>query len=445
MEECVICCNTYKKSVSCKLCDYKTCYTCFSKYIIDGTITPKCMNCEKPWTRKHLIESFGNYFVTHKYKHKRENVLFELEKSLLPETQPFAARVKKIAEYDKTIISLRNKQREIVCSINRLDVGILEEEFEEFLQNRKTLRIQYCIIDEDITNIILRKNRLMQMDTSIGKKNTVNKLMIKCPQEDCRGYVNTRNMKCGLCEIQLCKSCHEKFEDNHTCNQETVQTVKLLMNDTKNCPSCKSMIYKIEGCDQMFCTQCHTAFSWRTGEVFHGRIHNPHYYEFLRKNGGAVREVGDIPCGGLPSYRLIHKILGTNEHVRVDAIHALCTHIEVVELPYYNIDNIQGNLSLRIEYLNDGITLENFKRELQKREKATNKKREISTILNTFVIVSSDIFRRMIDDKTTSYIHEFDAIREFTNESLMDVSKVYTSCVVPVIGNDWTIKKERCM
>lgn len=446
MEECVICCSTYTKSVSCKLCEYKTCYACFSRYIIEGTITPKCMKCEKPWTRKHLLESFGNYFVTHKYKHKRENILFELEKSLLPDTQPLAARAKKIAEYDKTVNNLRDKQRELVNYINNLDVGILQEEFEEYLQNRKTLRIQCCAIDEDITNIYLRKNRIMQRDLSMGKKTSVNKLMIKCPQEECRGYVNTRNMKCGLCEIQLCQSCHEIYdEENHTCNQQTIDTVKLLMHDTKNCPSCKSMIYKIEGCDQMFCTVCQTAFSWRTGEIVHGRIHNPHYYEYLRKNGGAGREVGDIPCGGIPPHQLIRKLFKFNEDVIIDTIYALCIHVELVEIPHYNVNNVQGNLDLRIDYLNDVISLENFKRELQKREKAMNKKREISTILNTFVIVSSDIFRRMIDDKTIPYLREFESIKEFTNESLMDVSRVYTSCVVPIIDDNWSIKRERCI
>lgn len=53
-----------------------------------------------------------------------------------------------------------------------------------------------------------------------------------------------------------------------------------------------------KNCDQMFCSQCHTAFSWRTGEIETGRIHNPHYFQYLRTLAGGNeirREPGDIP------------------------------------------------------------------------------------------------------------------------------------------------------
>ena len=72
----------------------------------------------------------------------------------------------------------------------------------------------------------------------------------------------------------------------------------MLAKDSKPCPKCQSLIFKINGCDQMWCTQCHTAFSWKTGKL-EKNIHNPHFYEWQRKNGGgaAPRNPGDFECG----------------------------------------------------------------------------------------------------------------------------------------------------
>lgn len=89
----------------------------------------------------------------------------------------------------------------------------------------------------------------------------------------------------------------------HVCDEKTLETVKLLASDTKSCPTCTTLITKIDGCDQMWCTQCQTAFSWNTNEIVKGRVHNPHYYEYQRQlhNGAPPREPGDNPCAqGLP-------------------------------------------------------------------------------------------------------------------------------------------------
>jgi len=49
-------------------------------------------------------------------------------------------------------------------------------------------------------------------------------------------------------------------------------------------------------CSQMFCVICHTAFCWRTGKV-ETVIHNPHYFEWMRRNGTLERNPNDIQCG----------------------------------------------------------------------------------------------------------------------------------------------------
>lgn len=438
MEDCAICCNEMKKKCTCSMCKFSACYKCFSKFILDGTVHPKCMNCDKPWTRKNLVESFGQYFVTNKYKTKRENILFDLEKALLPDTQHYAVRAKKIRELNVLEEKKRKQIQDFVDQIFPIPTNLPEEEFDKCLENRKDIRMKINNLNEDIANIQYKKSFF---NVQKGKSTERLNYFIKCSTEDCKGYISTR-MKCEMCSTKICKDCHAqlKTDDPHECNKDDVETVKMLMTNTKNCPSCKSLIYKIDGCDQMFCTQCNTAFSWKTGEVIYGRIHNPHYYEYMRRNGSAQREVGDIPCGGIPHLGTIMNIFGRGCS-KLYEIHRLCNHIQFVELVTYNTDFVRDNLDLRIDYLNNWTTLEIMKHELQKREKAINKKREISNILNTFLVVCADIYRRCIEDKT-EHLGEFESIKNYTNELLIEVSWVF-GCVVPWIDNFWYIEKRK--
>lgn len=455
---CDICCGNLTKPIHCKLCDFVACYKCFSKFMLECTLTPKCMKCEKPWTRKHLVDSFGQYFVSSTYKKKRENVLFDIEKAMLPDTQEIAARVRKIHEIENVIRIHDNEILELKRSLSRLDPGILDSEFEEFLITRKNYRMQIHDLKEEIVNLYTRKDRLMRRNFRSEKKAPSS--FIKCPGEQCRGYVSQSTMICDICETKLCKECHEALDKGtpldksadldkadaldggHTCNPDTVETVKLIAKDSRNCPSCKTLIHKIDGCDQMFCTQCQTAFSWKTGEVSTGRIHNPHYYEYLRQTGGIARELGDIPCGGLPP--ATREILGNRLY---SVIHQRVSHIEFDEINRLRTDiHRENNQDLRIQYLNNYIDLETFKREIYRREKKQEKQREILTILTTFVTVCSDIFRSSVingaDDAKGDAQVQFETIRKFTNDTLIDVSRVY-KCVVPFIDYEWGYTRMR--
>jgi hypothetical protein len=85
----------------------------------------------------------------------------------------------------------------------------------------------------------------------------------------------------------------------HECNPDNLASAKLIDAETRACPKCGARVYKISGCNQMFCTACNDcAFDWVTGRI-ETVIHNPHYYEFQRQRnaGQAPRVPGDILCG----------------------------------------------------------------------------------------------------------------------------------------------------
>ena len=218
---CNICCDNYNKStrskVCCPYCEFDVCRTCCETYILSENI-PKCMkpDCAKEWTRKFLRENFTNVFLTSKYKDHLENILFDQEKALLPATQPLVEQ--KIA-----------KQK-----------------------LKKELRDIDSLIDD-----LYRQKRILEQQIHYGNTTTSSekeekaRFVRQCPATNCRGFLSTQ-WKCGICEQWSCPECHELKGPNrdcdHKCDPNNVETAKMLAKDSKPCPKCQSLIFKISGC-----------------------------------------------------------------------------------------------------------------------------------------------------------------------------------------------------
>jgi len=234
------------------------------------------------------------------YCQYRENLLFDREKALLPATQPRIEAINEANRIEREIISPMRDRRNLI----RIEIAKLNMEDE-------TLRRQIW----DFSEQAIRLREGLGIDETKKRATFIR----RCPSEGCRGFLSSA-WKCGVCELFSCSECHEvkgaTRDSLHTCDPGNVETAKLLAKDTKACPKCGEMITKIDGCDQMWCISCHSAFSWRTGQIVSGIVHNPHYYEWQRKqnNGEAPRNIGDIPCGGLLDWadirRPIHNIIG---------------------------------------------------------------------------------------------------------------------------------------
>jgi len=132
----------------------------------------------------------------------------------------------------------------------------------------------------------------------LNKNKTVSGNFISpCPREQCLGKL-ADDGKCGLCHHVYCHDCMKEKSAAHECQKEDKETMVELRRTTRPCPKCSVLIYKTEGCDQMWCIKCHTTFSWKTGAISQGVVHNPHFYQERQQ---ATRTPGDIPCGGLPN------------------------------------------------------------------------------------------------------------------------------------------------
>lgn len=412
MDECNICCEKFNKSnhkqIDCGFCDLSCCRTCVQHYLLSSIQDAHCLKCKHAWDRDFIYKNCTKSFRNGEYKTHREVILFEKEKCLLPQTQHLVVQ--------------ERARREMTDRINRIST--------EIILKRAELRAL--------------EDRLRNSDFGITVEKK--KFVRKCPHDGCKGFLSSV-WKCDVCENWTCPHCNEVKGKNkdveHTCDPNNVETVNLLKKDTKPCPSCGTMIFKISGCSQMWCPDCHNAFDWRSGNIETGMVHNPHFYEFQRRTGTIGRAVGDIPCGGLPSFAELRDYFGMepydgrywrrrevvpNDVKYLWAVHRLISHTETYELRYNYMAHRVDNTDLRIRYLMNELDEIIFKKTIQRREKAYAKTRAVRDILQMFVNAASDMLRQMV----VNHEHPKDTEKltrelvDYCNDSFVTLTKQYT-------------------
>lgn len=630
---CPVCCESYNKSahkaVACPGCAYAACRSCVQRYILDSdnVSDPSCMSCKRPWLHQFLADNMPRTtFIEGAYKKKREEVLFERERSYLPATQQEIMRDLRAEEIDREVAQVHERIQEL---------------------------------HEHIAVLEVRKNRVLSGLPEMGGDDEAGgargargtraaaNFVRACPGEGCRGFLGA-NWRCGLCQLHVCKHCHDKLPDGaedggedggtHVCDPNAVATARLLARDTKPCPNCHSMIFKIDGCfgkdtpvllwdgrvkmsqdiavgdvlvgddgtqrtvqslchgedelfrvdqdngmsyvvnsrhtlvlrsgsdaevvtvvvadymrmspaeraglhgyralpgepvlltaisveplgrgaywgwevdcnhrfvtpdftivkncDQMYCTQCHVAFSWRTGDIVrNGRVHNPHYFDYLRQqNGGVIRrEVGDEPGGGaaagggaaeaggcdagdrLPTVWNLRNamracqvrgiVLGDADVSRFWSVYRCLLHVQDVELVRYPAArpvDLRANMDIRKQYLRGQLSEEAFKARLQQREKKRAKCDEVGQVLSTLVQVGSERVQALMQfmqlaaqrpaaagahpagarnalvKQLQACVDALEQLRVYVNTSLQAVGKRFNN-KVPHIVEDWSV------
>lgn len=423
MTTCNVCTNK-RTLIRCFKCDYGACKKCIQTYLVSiPNSMPKCMACNVQWTLEFIAEHTDKQFHNRDYRDYRAKLLMERERSLLPETQPYVLTKEKEDAIRLRIDELRIRERE--------------------------LRAELTHISNSIYNLRLNLNTRTPADIRGEEKNN-SRFIGHCPVHDCKGFLNDKYV-CGLCTKKACKKCRQIEDEKHECKEEDIATAKLLSSETKSCPKCLVPIFKISGCDQMFCTNCNTAFSWNTGQIEMGRVHNPHYYEWQRKTLGNIpREQGDVRCGGLPSVRSIYEHLSRIGYIysdptvsKVGIIHRLSTHIRHYELQRYT-ERVYDNAThrdLRIAYLSREITQEHWQSALKKREKQREKHRAIHMILIMFVDTIDTLLSNILNMVELGEVEnlvnvQLENLHIYTNEQLQKIASNLKNHV-PIINEQW--------
>ena len=451
MSDCSICVEKYNKSnhkpVKCEYCAFTSCHECVKTYLLTQP-EPHCMdsNCGRTWTRKFMTQNLTKSFLSHEYKEHCEQVLFDTERALFPVTQVELERENNLKRILQEVDNVKAE-----CNRRLIE---LETEYR---------RVRYG-------------NRA---EPEPEKATVVN----PCIYDNCRGYMSSR-WKCGVCERYACAKCHKPKSSHddteHTCNPDDVASVDAIRRETKSCPKCHTHIYKIYGCDQMWCTNCNTAFSWATGRAVTGIVHNPHYFEYLNRNGlrdeqprepanqgwmnqarGGCHEIGVPNIIPRDVSQMIDSTLsGENRKIaeRLKMITRYIHHIRLVEIPEQVIHDVQDvNREKRKDYLGNKITVEEFRRYALSRMKANQRLTEVRQVFDMVLQTLSDIYYRMVDyikrnlsvnikpEVLIGFEKEMDGVRDYANECIQEINRAYTSTSKKVIAKDFVlfIEKER--
>lgn len=459
---CSICCNdTFGRTVVCQFCKNEkdgakiiTCVECSKRYLLEEMTEAKCMICKRQWPNAFIYNTFSKTFLHGAYRKHLKKVWVERETSLIPSTLPFVHAKQKIygcseeiAKAHIQIDSLESQIRELKKHISKL----------ESQKTECTLFISDCGINE---------NDFSKID-----------LLMPCPKENCNGLVEKSNSKCVACGTVVCSKCFELSHDSQ-CDENKVLSANDINKNTRPCPKCATRIYKLEGCDMMFCTNCKMAFSWAKGSILNGPIHNPHYFEWqqrlaeetLRNSTFISPANNNFPnCGEIPDY-IIHFFRHFTHIVpdyekysdyinKVKDLIRSVTHYQSVEIPWYvretTINHEVQMRHLRIFYVLGKIDRDNFVKSILIYERKKQKAIIIRDIIRSFNTVCIDylqiLVRYLITTSSTleksqanntiitevvgkirETMEQIDTLRDEANESLKNECLLigFTSCPI---------------
>lgn len=394
-DTCSICIDPYtkqpqRKKATCPYCDIQACVKCTQTYLLNSQDDPHCMGCRKGWSREVMDSILLTSWLNGEQKKHRENILIDREKSRLP-----AAQI--IVERRKAAKALEPECAELLTEIHDMEMKLHK------------LRMKHEVKRNHMM-ILWRGEDPFAARTGEKPAEERRAFIMPCPASGCRGFLS-QAQKCGVCDLQTCPECRElKGEKDaaHTCDPNNVETVRTLKKECRACPQCGTNIFKIVGCDQMYCTSCNTPFSWTTGKkITSGVIHNPHYFDFLRATNGGVmpRTPGDIPCGdNLPSAQQQDRDVLRKQYFHVEDTSPtflqnfirILGHIRHDEIPRTtNHQEDSDNTDSNCRYLMNEITETRWKQLLQQKEKRRMRRDEIRLCQEAFVGAGVDILGRL--------------------------------------------------
>jgi len=420
-EVCSVCSDKYtsiiRKRVECKYCHAATCSKCIEQYLLGRAEDAHCLHCRVNYNDAALYDICTKTYLTSRYFKHRQEVLVSREKANLPGLQHAAtlelkrrALQKRIGEMHLEINQMKEKRGDAIIEYSRLcnlhyaalkegKPSIYQAQLDESAATAEAYRVR---IQEKMYEA--REMRWENIEEKEEKEEERKKFIRRCTNNGCQGFLSTA-WKCGICEFHSCSKCFmvkgKEHDVAHECKKEDVETAELIKKDSKPCPNCGEFIMKSSGCSQMYCICCHTPFDWNTGKIVtSGPIHNPHYYEWMKRNGGAApRNPADVPCGGFPDrWQIVpfpRGLSGRTSNIFYE-FHRICQELQDISTRNYRSHlDITNTNHINVRFLTGDYDEKKWGQLLALNEKRRKRDAEIQEVLAAFRMVAVDIINQV--------------------------------------------------
>ena len=186
----------------------------------------------------------------------------------------------------------------------------------------------------------------------------------------------------------------------------------------------------VRTCDQMFCIQCHTPFSWKSGKEELGVIHNPHYFEALRN--GNIKEVrhrqNQGECGPIPQFSAIDNYLyysGVKKDIldKMYYFYQKMIHHRQMTLPLYI--NRDDRTQERLKYLTGKYDEKKFKQKLFVYHESDLRKKEEHEIMSSYVTIGEELFRSLSSKNVEDIHKQLTTLSDITKTTIANLQEKY--------------------